>query len=123
MTEAGQHLWGMSLEQITVTTTSPNCPATGIRFIIIEMSAGYEGEGKAAFFQCRIPAGLTLANFSISGQTLYSSSRALMLEIFAISATLKSLLPRARRELLCIYVFILFLSFLEESRTVLPVRL
>jgi len=64
--------WAASLgnesRQTTVTTTSPNCPATGIRFIIIEMSAGYEGEGKAAFFQCRIPAGLTLANFSISNQ-------------------------------------------------------
>jgi hypothetical protein len=75
------------------------------------MSAGYEGEGKVAFFQYRIPASLTLANFSISNQKLYSSSRALMFEVFAISATLKSLLPRAQGELLCICVFVISLSF------------
>jgi hypothetical protein len=85
------------------------------------MSAGCEG--KAAFFQYRIPAGLTLANFSISNRNYIRVHGALTLEVFAISATLKSLLPRARGELLCIYVFILSLAFLEESRTALPVRL
>jgi len=46
-----------------------------------------------------------------------------MLEVFAISATLKSLLPRARGQLLCIHVFVFSFSPFEESRTVLPVSL
>lgn len=71
MSESWAASLGMSLDKPQVTTTSANCPAAGIKFFIIEMSAGCEGEGKAAFFQYRIPAGLTLANFHLKSKIIF----------------------------------------------------